>query len=209
VTVAAVVVALEAAHALADASGRPAARRIVDSAWAGGALPIVVVSNDPDEEVRAALAGTPAILIEPPSDGETTAYHRGAEAAVKAVDETDAILIWPAAMTWVDPETVTSLIEAHGRQPTAPMRPLYGGAAGWPVLVPVDPAGAMLLEALDPLDEALRARAADVVGWELGDPGSVVGRDVPLAGLPPYEGPSEPVGGPPPDWGAAAADEPD
>jgi hypothetical protein len=44
---------------------------------------------------------------------------------------------------------------------------------------------------------------------DLGDPGTVLGQDVALADMPVYVGPPEPVGGPPPDWGAAAADEPD
>jgi hypothetical protein len=44
---------------------------------------------------------------------------------------------------------------------------------------------------------------------ELGDPGSVLGREVELDALPDYAGPPEPVGGPPPEWGAAAADTPD
>ena len=30
------------------------------------------------------------------------------------VSETTAVLLWPARMTWVGPETITSLIEAHG-----------------------------------------------------------------------------------------------
>ena len=44
---------------------------------------------------------------------------------------------------------------------------------------------------------------------ELGDPGSVLGSEVDLHELPDYAGPPEPVGGPPPEWGAAAADTPD
>ena len=47
-TVGAVIVPDGVAEALADATGRAAVRRIVDSAWAGGAIPIIVVAADPD-----------------------------------------------------------------------------------------------------------------------------------------------------------------
>ena len=51
--------------ALADAAGRTVVRRVVESAWAGGATPIVVVCEDPAGSVAAALAGSPAVLAEP------------------------------------------------------------------------------------------------------------------------------------------------
>ena len=47
VTVAAVILVARADAALADVDGQPAVRRIADSAWSGGALPIVVVSCRP------------------------------------------------------------------------------------------------------------------------------------------------------------------
>ena len=45
-TVAAIVIAATPVAALADAAGTPAVRRIADTAWAGGATPIVVVAHD-------------------------------------------------------------------------------------------------------------------------------------------------------------------
>ena len=47
-TVAAIVLVPDTAVALADADGDPAIRRIVHAAWSGGALPIVIVTDDPD-----------------------------------------------------------------------------------------------------------------------------------------------------------------
>ena len=41
---------------------------------------------------------------------------------------------------------------------------------------------------------------------ELGDPGVVHDRETPIERLPAYEGPPGPAGGPPPEWGAPAAD---
>ena len=226
-TVAAVIVARDAGEARADAVGRAAARRIVDAAWAGGALPIVVVAHDPDGALRAALAGSPARLVEPPPgvpgvpgatrdlDLDLAALRAGAAAARESVTETDAVLAWPASMTWVDPETVTSLIEAHGAQPGELLRPAWEGGAGWPVLVPASLLDGLLRpESGEGVPTGLEAALAGagpgaVEQLELGDPGVALGREVALDALPAYAGPAAPLGGPPPEWGAAAADEPD
>jgi hypothetical protein len=109
-------------------------------------------------------------------------------------------------MTWVDPETVTSLIEASGAR-LAPRRPVHGGTPGWPVLLPIDAAHARLDGASGSLETAVAGD--DIAISELGDPGSILGREVNLDDLPRYAGPPEPLGGPPPEWGAAAAETPD
>src|SRR5690349_24245451 len=115
-TVAAVILTATPEAALADADGLPAVRRIADSAWSGGATPVVVVSFDPDGAVATALAGAPVTLAEPaPAErGPAAQMTRGAEVAQTEVHETDAVLLWPGRLTWVGPETVTSLIELHG-----------------------------------------------------------------------------------------------
>lgn len=213
-TVGAVVLSDTEEEALADAAGRLAVRRIVESAWAGGAMPIIVVVPDVDGRVVAALKGSPAVIIDPRGATGVGAARRGVRAGLQAVRETSAILLWPGRMTWTDPETVTSLIEAHGRSGDRVIRPLRAGQVGWPVLLPA--AGALELlgegrrspgEGRGSLDEAVAAMAAITV--EMGDPGSVLGREVDLGDLPDYTGPPEPVGGPPPEWGAAAAETPD
>jgi CTP:molybdopterin cytidylyltransferase MocA len=198
VTVAAVVVPRDRDEALADAAGRAAARRIVDAAWAGGALPIVVVVDDPEGAVAAVLAGSPALLVGAAPD--RSPYRAGAEAASEAVRGTDGWLLWPGDHTWVDPETVTSLIEAHGARPEHPLRPVHDGRQGWPILVPVS--------ARD-LVEGVVVDTPDAVLLDLGDPGTVVTLAVAIDDVPAYVGPAAPVSGPPPDWGAAAAEEPD
>jgi CTP:molybdopterin cytidylyltransferase MocA len=208
-TVGAVVVSAGIEEALADAGGRIAVRRIVDAAWAGGALPIIVVSvDDADGGVTSALEGSPATRIEPGERAGAAAYRLGAQAALDAVQETRAVLLWPGRMTWVDPETVTSLIEAHGRAPDQVIRPQRAGQAGWPVLVPAGRLEEVLGETgVMRLDERLAETSSETV--ELGDPGSVLGNEVPIDDLPDYAGPPEPVGGPPPEWGAAAAETPE
>jgi CTP:molybdopterin cytidylyltransferase MocA len=206
VTVGAVIVGEDPADALADAAGRVAVRRIVDAAWAGGALPIVVVDAAPGGPVAAALMGSPATLVDGGDATGARAYAAGVRAALDAVGETDAVLLWPARFTWVDPETVTSLIEGSGRTPAA-CRPERGGQPGWPVLLRV----ATALDWLDgvggSLSDAFTGRILDTV--DLGDPGTILGREVGLESLPPYAGPPGPMSGAPPEWGAAAAEVPE
>lgn len=214
-TVAAVVLAASVESAVAEAAGRPAVRRISESAWAGGAVPIVVVSAERDGEVAAAITGSEAVLAEPAPDehGPVGQMLRGIAVARRTVADTDAALLWPAGMVWVDAETVTSLIQAHGLDPDALLRPTWQGEPGWPVLLPT-----ALLEALEALDPSrmpneliddLEAAGVPLSLLELGDPGVTHGRDTTLEALPAYEGPAQPVGGHPPEWGAAAADHSD
>ena len=138
-TVAAVILFHSPEGPLADAGGRAAARRIVESAWAGGATPIVVVAFDPTGAVAASLAGSPAVLAEPaPVEGGPVAQiARGFDVAAAAVTETDAAFIWPGRLVWADAETITTLIEAHGARREAILRPRYGDDDGWPTLVPM------------------------------------------------------------------------
>lgn len=214
-TVAAVVLAASVESALAEAGGRPAVRRISESAWAGGAVPIVVVSPDRDDAVASALGGSEAVLAEPaPAEaGPVGQMRRGMTVAQQTVADTDAALLWPAGMVWVDAETVTSLIQAHGLEPAAMLRPTWRGEPGWPVLLPLSHQRA--LESLDParmpngLLADLEAAGVSLSLLELGDPGVAHGRETPLKALPAYEGPARPVGGHPPEWGAAAADQHD
>jgi CTP:molybdopterin cytidylyltransferase MocA len=194
-------------EALADAAGRVAVRRIVDAAWAGGALPIIVVVCDADGRVAAVLQGAPARLVDAQGLAGAAAYRLGVQAALDAVRETSALLLWPGRMTWIDPETVTSLIEAHGRSGEQVIRPRRAGQTGWPVLLPVERAPQLHGSAGNSLDEILGG--LEMGALELGDPGSVLGHEVAIDDLPDYAGPPEPVGGPPPEWGAAAAETPE
>jgi CTP:molybdopterin cytidylyltransferase MocA len=212
VTVAAVILAASPASALADADGLPGVRRIADSAWAGGATPIIVVSFDPDGAVATALAGAPVTLAEPaPAEaGPAAQIARGADVARSEVVETDAFLVWPARMTWVGPETVTSLIETHGTAAEAMLRPTWDGEPGWPVLVPV--AHLDRMRALSPermpadILEDLMAGGAQQRLLELGDPGAVIDVATSHADLPSYVGPTDPPAGHVHEWGAQAAE---
>ena len=198
--------------ALADAAGRTVVRRTVESAWAGGATPIVVVCDDPSGSVAAALAGSPAVLAEPAPEehGPVGQIVRGMAVAQEAITETEAALVWPGRLAWVDAETVTSLIEAFGASREALLRPRYEGEAGWPALIPLSALGALSAQTATSMpDELLDGLAKEGIELRLvdtGDPGTIHDIATPIDQLPAYHGPPEPVAGRVPEWGAAAAD---
>jgi CTP:molybdopterin cytidylyltransferase MocA len=206
-TVAAVILSATAEGAIADTLGQPRVRRLTDLAWSGGAIPIVVVSADPDGAVKAALAGSEAVhgTPAPPEAGPAGQMIRGAELAMDQVRDTSAILLWPARMTWVGPETITSLIEAHGTDAATMLRPAWRGEPGWPVLLPLLHLDALRAVATDRMPPEVIDDLAAAVGSrlvEVGDPGVVHGVDTDPADLPPYEGPPDPPAGHTHEWGA-------
>ncbi len=214
-TVAVVILAASVESALADAAGVPRVRRIADAAWAGGATPIVIVAPDPDDRVAAALAGAPVTLAMPAphAGGPVAQISRGIDVALGENHGSDVALIWPARLCWAGPETVTSLIETHGLEPDALLRPSWEGQAGWPVLLPVAalPAFRALSPTLmpDALVDALIAGGTVARTLDLGDPGTVIDGGTPRDQLPPYKGPVQSASAHVHEWGAAAAATPD
>jgi CTP:molybdopterin cytidylyltransferase MocA len=215
-TVAAVILAATPESALADADGVPRVRRIVDAAWSGGALPVVVVSFDPDGAIAAALGGAAVTLAEPvpkPDGVPVAQIRRGIEVARETVRDVDGALVWPARMGWVSPETVTSMIEAHGIDQRTILRPGYDGENGWPVLIPV--AHVPRLDDVAPdrfpddIVADLIAAGTPARSLDLGDPGATHDGSIPRDQLPPYTGPTEPVAPHRHEWGAALADSPE
>jgi CTP:molybdopterin cytidylyltransferase MocA len=211
-TVAAVILSATSNGALADTMGQPRVRRLVDLAWSGGALPVIVVAPDPDGAVAASLLGTEAVhgAPAPREAGPVGQMVRGAELATAEVSDTTAVLLWPARMTWIGPETITSLIEAHGPDPGTVLLPGWQGEPGWPVLVPLTHLEAlrgispelMPLDVIHALVGSVPARVIDV-----GDPGVIHDAETPLAELPSYEGPPDPPAGHTHEWGADVATE--
>jgi len=211
-TVAAVILSATTDGALSDTLGQPRVRRLADLAWSGGALPVMVVAPDPDGTVAAALAGSEAIYGSPApvEAGPVGQMIRGAELSVDEVRETTAALIWPARMTWVGPETITSLIEAHGAYPTTVLRPAWQGRPGWPVLVPLAHLPALRsitpdLMPPDVIDDLIAAVPSRTL--EVGDPGVVHDVSTAPEDLPAYEGPPEPLAAHTHEWGADVAAE--
>jgi CTP:molybdopterin cytidylyltransferase MocA len=196
-TVAAIVLAPDLATALSDADGEPAIRRIVHSAWAGGALPIVIVARDLPPELIAAVAGMPASCQQSNSEPGIAWFCQGFLEARSKVTETTAALLWPAKQAWVDPETVTSLVEAHGQSPDEILRPCFDHQQGMPVLIPAsfeDALAALTGQGLHggPAVAALVAGGATQRELDLGDPGIVFDLATPRSEMPGYEAPSRP-----------------
>ncbi len=214
-TVAAIILSARPQGAVELVDGVPRVRRLADVAWAGGAVPIVVVSGDPDGAVAASLAGAPVTLAEPaPMEaGSVGQICRGSDVARDEVRDTDGLLVWPARMQWVDPETITSLIEAHGTEPDAVLRPSFNGEPGWPVLLPTSAAESLRAQpadfAPDDLVAGVVASGAGVRHLELGDPGVTHDSSVARDDMPPFHGPPEPAAGHVHEWGSVAAERPD
>ena len=214
-TVAAVILAASVESALADVEGQPRVRRLVDAAWSGGAIPIIVVAPDPDGGVAAALAGAAVTLAEPApmEQGPAAQIARGLAVAAETVRGIDAGLVWPARMVWVGPETITSLIEAHGVDRRTILRPSFDDEPGWPALVPMEAID--VLEGLSPdrMPDAIIGDLEAALGparlVALGDPGTTHDASIARADLPAYDGPTEPAAPHSHEWGAAMADEPD
>jgi len=211
-TVAAVILSASVEGAVAGTLGQPRVRRLADLAWSGGALPIVVVSPDPDGVVTSVLVGSEAVYGSPApvESGPAGQMVRGAELAMAEVRDTTAVLLWPARMAWVGPETITSLIEAHGADPGTLLRPAWHGDPGWPVLLPLAHLAALRAVAADRMPPDVIADLAVAIPTrivEMGDPGVITDVDTALADLPPYEGPSDPPAGHTHEWGADVAAE--
>ncbi len=211
-TVAAVILSATPEGSIEDTLGQPRVRRLTDLGWSGGALPIIVVAPDPDGAVKVALAGSEAVYGSPapPEAGPAGQMVRGTELAMAEVGDTSAVLLWPARMTWVGPETITSLIEAHGTDADRMLRPAWHGDPGWPVLLPVAHLAALRAVAPERMPPEVIEDLAAVVGSrliEVGDPGVIFSVETAPADLPPYEGPPDPPAGHTHEWGADVAAE--
>jgi CTP:molybdopterin cytidylyltransferase MocA len=205
-TVAAVILSATAEGALEPTLGQARVRRLTDLAWSGGALPIVVVSPDPDGAVAASLAGSEAVYgtPAPPEAGPAGQMIRGTELAAAEVSDLTGALIWPARMVWVGPETITSLIEAHGVARDTLLRPTWLGEPGWPILLPLAHLGALRAMTPDLMPPEIVERLAASMPTrdvELGDPGVTHDVGTPYEALPTYEGPPDPPAGHTHEWG--------
>jgi hypothetical protein len=121
---------------------RPLAR-LVDAAWSGGAHPILV---------SGLAAGT-----EPPTPARRTTANDPAAALADArgqVQGTSAIILLPYSHAGIDPESITTLIAAHGRAPTALLTAAHEGQAGPVRLLPDAVAGDGVSHLVETGDEA-------------------------------------------------------
>ena len=211
-TVAAVILSATPDGSLADTLGQPRVRRLADLAWSGGALPIVVVSPDPDGAVAAALAGSEAVYGSPApvESGPVGQMVRGCELATAEVQGTTAVpdLAGPDDLGRAGDDHLADRGARHGprHDPAAGLarRPRLArpGAGGAPRHAPGDRPGP---------DAAAGHRRPRRGGPEPdrrdGRPGRHPRRRHRPADLPAYEGPPDPPAGHTHEWGADVAAE--
>jgi CTP:molybdopterin cytidylyltransferase MocA len=113
-------------------------------------------------------------------------------------------------MTWVGPETITSLIEAHGTARDTMLRPAWHGDPGWPVLVPTAHLAALRAITVDRMPSDVIADLTAAIPTrtvEVGDPGVMFDVDTAPSEMPQYEGPPDPPAGHTHEWGSDVAAE--
>jgi len=137
-TVAAIVLVPDSAAASADAGGDPVIRRLVHAAWVGR-------SDAHRDRCRGHGRASSGCRSRHACDADRP-YCRPAarhslvrERSASGTRRRNRDVGRPAVAgppRLVDPETVTSLVEAHGAMPDAIVWPAYAGQTGFPILVP-------------------------------------------------------------------------
>jgi molybdenum cofactor cytidylyltransferase len=120
---------------LADLGGTPMVRRVVETALASRARPVLVVTGHMAAEVAAALAGLDVTLVANPD------YAMGLASSLKAgiraiPEECNGALILLGDMPRIAPEHLGSLVGAFAAAPESIVVPAHEGRQGNPVLWP-------------------------------------------------------------------------
>jgi len=113
-------------ESLTSGSPSPALNRLIEAAWSGGAHPILIAGLDVEQSF-APLAKT--------TDAPNA--KAAGEEALRIVGGTSALLTLPIAHAGVDPETITALIAAHGRDAGVTLCAAFNGSAGPIQLTPL------------------------------------------------------------------------
>jgi molybdenum cofactor cytidylyltransferase len=120
---------------LADIGGTPMVRRVVETALASKARPVLVVTGHMAAEVGAALAGLDVTLVVNPD--YATGLASSLKAGTRAVPaECDGALILLGDMPRISAEHMGSLIDAFAEAPDTIVVPMHEGRRGNPVLWP-------------------------------------------------------------------------
>jgi molybdenum cofactor cytidylyltransferase len=129
---------------LADLGGKPMVRRVVETALASRARPVLVVTGHMAAEVAAALEGTWAdgqpssfdVTLVPNPD-YATGLASSLRAAIRAVPgHCDGALILLGDMPRIAPEHLDRLLDAFADAPAAIVVPVHEGRQGNPILWP-------------------------------------------------------------------------
>ena len=214
-TVAAIILAIEPGAALREVAGVANARRLADTAWAGGALPIIVVAPDPDGTVAVALGGSAAVLAAPAPAGAGVAGqvvrgHRRRPGRGRG-DRRSPGLAGPHGL---GRRGDRDLPHRGPRDPTggrpAPGLPRPARLAGAGARdAPAEAQGGAVVPGESALLDDLAASGVPFRTVELGDPGTTHDLATAFEELPPFEGPPEPAAEHHHEWGSPAAAGPD
>ena len=109
---------------------RPELSRLVEAAWSGGAQPILISGLSAGEAAPTLSRAT--------SSAEFSAV---AADALSEVAGTTAVITLPLSHAGVDPETITALIAAHGREGERVLIASWNGEAGPIRLTPIEGSG--------------------------------------------------------------------
>jgi molybdenum cofactor cytidylyltransferase len=126
---------MEATKLIAEVSGKPIVRRVVEAAWASRARPVSVVVGYARDRVEAALAGIPATIVVNPDFA--TGLASSLRVALSALpSDVAATLVLLGDMPSVDSALIDRLIHAFEAAPEAwAVAPLQGGRRGNPALL--------------------------------------------------------------------------
>jgi molybdenum cofactor cytidylyltransferase len=120
---------------LADIAGKPMVRRVVETALASRARPVLVVTGHQGAEVAAALAGLQVTLIANPD--YATGLASSLKAGIRAVPaDRDGALILLGDMPRIAPEHVDLMVDVFAAAPDTILVPVHEGRQGNPVLWP-------------------------------------------------------------------------
>jgi molybdenum cofactor cytidylyltransferase len=120
---------------VADVGGKPMVRRVVETALASKARPVLVVTGHQGAEVAAALAGLQVALIANPD--YATGLSSSLKAGIRAVPADCAgALIMLGDMPSIAAEHVDRLVTAFAGAPDGIVVPVHEGRQGNPVLWP-------------------------------------------------------------------------
>jgi molybdenum cofactor cytidylyltransferase len=120
---------------LADIGGRPMVRRVVETALASKARPVLVVTGHQADEVAAALAGCNVTLV--PNPDYATGLASSLKAGVRAVPGAcDGALILLGDMPRIARGHIDMSIEAFAAALDAIVVPVHEGRQGNPVIWP-------------------------------------------------------------------------
>ena len=161
---------------LLEIDGVSMVRRVVQLMQVAGAHPVVVVTGHRRRELEEHLQGAGVELVHNPDYASTQQFDSLRLALARLEGRCGRLLVSPADIPFVKPETVEALLGAPGEF----VRPVYRGRGGHPVLLSGDLIPALLrYDGPDGLRGAIRKSGCVVRNVEVEDGGVLMDNDTP------------------------------